>query len=166
MSIETQVLNGQGIKSRLLRANRQFIKYCLVGASGMIINLAIFNFIFNEIGVYYMVAATISFIFAATSNFLLNKYWTFGNPKGAVSEQIRRFIIISAIGLGLNLLILPLLTNMHYVETLAYRLNYVEILGYRFQFASAVVAQVITITLVTVFNFTGNKMWSFRRSKS
>lgn len=144
MDIETQSLTAQGIKSRLQRAGRQFIKYCLVGATGMVVNLAVFTFMLKVAGSHYMACATVSFVVAATNNFLLNKYWTFDNPEGAVLNQMSRFIVVSITSLGLNLAILSLL-----LEQL--------LIGNR------IFAQALAISLVTVFNFTGNKMWSFRR---
>jgi dolichol-phosphate mannosyltransferase len=127
---------------RLSRAIKQFGKYCLVGASGYIVNLLIFSFLV-KIGLHYLVAATVSFCVAATNNFLLNKYWTFGNPRGPALTQARRFLIISVTSWALNLVVLRLL-----IEDV--NLN------------SETVAQAIAIGAVTILNFTGNKLWSFR----
>lgn len=142
--METHSATGHGLKSRLQRAGRQFVKYCLVGATGMVLNLAVYAFMLKVAGSHYMACATVSFTVAATNNFLLNKYWTFGNPAGAVFYQMSRFIIVSVSSLGLNLALLTLLLE-------------------ELQVGNRIIAQAIAISLVTVFNFTGNKMWSFRR---
>lgn len=133
------------LKARIKRAMRQFVKYCLVGASGFAVNLIVFTLLVKGANLHYLSGATFSFIVAVTNNFLLNKYWTFNNPRGTVFVQAGRFLIVSASSLVLNLLVLRLL-----IEDL--NLN------------NSIVAQAIAISLVTVFNFTGNKMWSFRRT--
>ena len=93
---------------------------------------------------HYWLAATVSFAVAVTNNFVLNKYWTFGNPEGDLFSQAGRFLIISLTSWALNMLILRLLIEDANID-------------------SEFVAQAIAITLVTVLNFTGNKLWSFRQ---
>ena len=132
------------IEVRLKRAMRQFVKYCLVGAIGLVVNLIVYSLLVKGAHFYYLAGATVSFIVAVTNNFILNKYWTFGNPQGGMFVQAGRFLIISGTSLFMNLLILRLL-----IEDL--------------NLDNKIVAQVIAISLVTVFNFMGNKMWSFRR---
>lgn len=142
---ETKAVIKNDFNDRIQRAFRQFLKYCLVGASGLVVNLAVYAFLVKKAGFHYLPGATLSFIVAATNNFLLNKYWTFDNPQGAVFTQMSRFVIISISSLILNLAILSMLLE-------------------NFLIGNRIVAQVIAISLVTVFNFTGNKMWSFRRT--
>lgn len=132
------------LEARIRRAVRQFIKYCLVGAIGLFVNLIVYSLLVKGAHFHYLAGATMSFIVAVTNNFILNKYWTFGNPQGGMFMQAGRFLIISGTSLVLNLMILRLL-----IEDL--------------NLDNKIVAQVIAISLVTVFNFTGNKMWSFRR---
>ena len=132
------------LEARIRRAVRQFIKYCLVGAIGLFVNLIVYSLLVKGAHFHYLAGATMSFIVAVTNNFILNKYWTFGNPQGGMFMQAGRFLIISGTSLVLNLMMLRLL-----IEDL--------------NLDNKIVAQVIAISLVTVFNFTGNKMWSFRR---
>ena len=130
--------------ARLRRASKQFGKYCVVGISGVIVNLAIFT-VLVKVNLHYIPAATISFCVAATNNFVLNKYWTFGNPQGAALTQASRFLIVSVTSWALNLLVLRLLIEDANIS-------------------SETAAQAIAITAVTILNFTGNKMWSFRQT--
>ncbi len=132
------------LQVRIKRAFGQFWKYCLVGLSGFIINLSVFWVMINTFDAHYMVAASVSFAVAVSNNFLLNKYWTFGNPEGDLFSQAGRFAIISITSWALNLFILRLLiedANMN----------------------NEFVAQAIAISMVTVLNFSGNKLWSFRQ---
>ena len=132
------------LEARLKRAYGQFWKYCLVGASGFIINILIFWMMIRGVQAHYLVAASVSFAFAVSSNFILNKYWTFGNPDGDLFSQAGRFLVISVTSWLLNLLILRLLIEDANLD-------------------NELIAQAIAISLVTVLNFTGNKLWSFRQ---
>ncbi len=134
---------GNDYSGRIRRAISQFWKYCIVGATGYVVNFAIFSLLVGIVHLPYTIAATISFGVSATNNFLLNKYWTFQNPRGQVSTQAGRFLIVSVASWALNMLILVLL---------------IEAAG-----MSEYLAQALAISSVTLLNFTGNKLWSFRQ---
>ena len=129
--------------ARIRRAISQFWKYCIVGASGYVINFFIFSLLYGLAGSPYVLAATVSFTIAATNNFLLNKYWTFDNPQGQTSTQAGRFIVVSCASWALNMLLLVLMIE-------AFMIN-------------EYVSQALAIAAVTLLNFTGNKLWSFRQ---
>ncbi len=122
----------------------EFGKYCIVGLIGVFVNMGIYTLLVNAAHLHYLAGATVSFSAAATNNFVLNKYWTFGNPDGSGFTQAGRFLIVSLLSLLLNLLVLHLL-----VEDVR--------LG-------NIVAQMIAIGVVTVLNYLGNKKWSFRQT--
>ena len=52
----------------------QLIRYCVVGATGYLVNLGVYAIAYTELP--YRLAFTIAFIVAATSNFVLNRVWT------------------------------------------------------------------------------------------
>jgi dolichol-phosphate mannosyltransferase len=119
----------------------QLLKFGIVGASGYVINLIAFT-VFNEkLGVYYLLASVIAFCFAVTNNFLWNRYWTFKASDGHAGFQAARFLVVSLIALGFNLVFLRVL-----VEAGMSEFN----------------AQAIAVILATPLNFIGNKLWSFR----
>ena len=124
----------------------QLIRFCLVGASGYVVNLAVYTLLLKVGGVHYLLAATGSFLVAVTSNYTWNRLWTFRGQRGHVAYQGLRFLVVSTIALAVNLAILAFL-----VDTLE---------------VGKVLAQAIAIVLVTPWNFVGNKLWSFgRRSR-
>lgn len=123
---------------------RQLAKFCVVGAIGYGINLAIYDAILRE-GVHYLAAATCSFLVAVTSNYTLNRLWTFRDQRGGVAAQGIRFFLVSLASLGANLLVLHLLIRYGGIGKLP--------------------AQAVAIVLVTPLNFIGNKLWSFRLPK-
>ena len=119
----------------------QLAKFCVVGAIGYAINLAVYDAILRS-GVHYLVAATFSFLVAVTNNYALNRTWTFRDRRRGVAAQGARFFAVSLASLGANLLVLHLLISLG---------------------SGKLVGQAIAIVLVTPLNFVGNKLWSFRR---
>jgi putative flippase GtrA len=119
----------------------QLAKFCVVGALGYAINLAVYDAILRS-GVHYLVAATCSFLVAVTNNYALNRAWTFRDRRRGVAAQGARFFAVSLGSLGANLLVLHLLISLG---------------------SGKLVGQAIAIVLVTPLNFVGNKLWSFRR---
>ncbi len=56
----------------------QLVKFCAVGGSGYVINLAVFTLAFEVGELHHLVAATAAFAVAVTNNFWWNRHWTFG----------------------------------------------------------------------------------------
>jgi dolichol-phosphate mannosyltransferase len=119
----------------------QLLKFGLVGASGYVINLAVFALLSGSLGVYHLIAAIGAFCVAVTSNFLWNRYWTFGPGEGPAHFQAARFFAVSLAALGLNLAVLEVLVGSGSVGDLT--------------------AQAIAVAVAMPFNFLGNKLWTF-----
>jgi dolichol-phosphate mannosyltransferase len=127
------------------RANwEELVKFCVVGASGYVVNLAVYTLLLKAAGFHYVPAAIGSFLVAVTNNYLWNRTWTFRHQRGHLVLQGMRFLVVSTIALGANLVVLHLLVRAGLGE---------------------VVAQAIAIVLVTPVNFVGNKLWSFRHRR-
>jgi putative flippase GtrA len=120
----------------------QLVKFCIVGASGYVVNLAVFSLLVEVFGIHYLPAAVCSFLVAVTNNYFWNRHWTFHHQRGHVAYQGMRFLVVSTLALGANLLVLHLLVTAG--------------LG-------KIPAQAVAIVLVTPINFVGNKLWSFGR---
>jgi putative flippase GtrA len=120
----------------------QLAKFCTVGASGYVINLAVFSTLLVGAGWDRKLAATISFLVAVTNNYTWNRLWTFHGQRGHVAYQGIRFLVVAVCALVTNIVILEALVRLGLGE---------------------IPAQAIAIILVTPLNFVGNKLWSFRR---
>ena len=118
----------------------QLVRYCLVGASGYVVNLGVYSLLYTELS--YRIAFTIAFVVAASSNFLWNRLWTFRVEHGRPHHQYARFLGVSAAALVLDLIVLRVL---------------VEWAG-----AQKPVAAAIAILVALPVSFLGNKLWSFR----
>ena len=55
----------------------QLVKFCVVGASGYVVNLAVFALLLDVVGLHYISAAVGSFLVAVTNNYTWNRLWTF-----------------------------------------------------------------------------------------
>jgi putative flippase GtrA len=120
----------------------QLAKFCTVGATGYVVNLAVFSALVLWADWHHLPAATASFLVAVTNNYTWNRLWTFRHQRGHVGYQGLRFLVVSTIALVANLAILYLLVRLG---------------------LDKVLAQAIAIVLVTPLNFVGNKLWSFGR---
>ena len=123
----------------------QLVKFCTVGASGYVVNLAVFAVLVEVVGLHYLLAATGSFLVAVSNNYLWNRLWTFRRQRGHVAYQGLRFLVVSGLSLAANLVLLHFLVQLWEGE------------GQR-----EILPQAIAIVLVTPLNFVGNKVWSFR----
>jgi len=122
----------------------QLAKFCLVGASGYAVNLAVFALAFGAGGLHHLVAATIAFVVAVSNNFWWNRHWTFGAHGGAMGFQATRFFAVSVVAFLFAAVLLELLVTRAGTPELA--------------------AQAVSIVAATPLNFVGNKMWSFGRA--
>ena len=130
---------------RALRAPHNWVqlaKFCVVGGSGYLINLAVYAALLKWAGLHYLGAAFVSFLVAVSNNYWWNRHWTFRGDRGHFAYQGMRFAVVSAVALGANLGLLRLLVALG---------------------VGKVVGQAIAIVAVTPLNFVGNKLWSFRR---
>jgi putative flippase GtrA len=137
-----------GAHTRLLHGMRrpanwlQLIRFSIVGASGFAVNLVLYDLFVKHIGIEYLIAEAAAWIIAAANNFFWNRHWTFKAREGLVHVQAIRFLVVSLVALGFNLLVLRLL-----VETAG---------------LDKVLAEALALALATPLNFLGNKLWSFR----
>ncbi|MFO8009172.1 MAG: glycosyltransferase family 2 protein [Dehalococcoidia bacterium] len=94
---------------RLIRSENEterFIKFCLVGASGVLVNEGIYWLLTRPGGLKDLVAVIISIEAAIVSNFILNDIWTFrdrrtGGP-GSASFRAIKFNLICGAGAVIN----------------------------------------------------------------
>jgi putative flippase GtrA len=135
------------IELRVIRALRaphnwvQLAKFCIVGASGYAINLAVYTALLKWAGLHYLGSAVVSFLVAVSNNYWWNRHWTFRGDRGHFAYQGMRFAAVSVVALAANLGLLRLLVALG---------------------VGKIVGQAIAIVAVTPLNFIGNKLWSFR----
>ena len=89
----------------------RFLKFGVVGVSGTVIDFGLTWVLKEKCGVKKFVANTIGFVVAASSNYVLNRIWTWGSHSTHVATEYFKFFGVSVIGLGINTLILYLLNE-------------------------------------------------------
>src|SRR6266545_1559971 len=104
-----------GLRARATHALRQrhnweqLAKFCIVGVSGYVVNLAVYAALLTGAGFHYAAAATGSFVVAVTNNYLWNRLWTFRHRRGHFAHQGLRFFVVALIVYAGNLAILTAL---------------------------------------------------------
>ncbi len=159
------------------REAKRFFKFALVGIAGMITHLTIFNIlrvvlprtipagpllqqIFPGGVPSALVANAIGFTAAVIQNFFLNRRWTFPESRTRhAGAQLGQFALVSVIGLAINLVVFsivsyivtPIWSSLIPDQQLAHTLSD------NFALASA-------ILVVLFWNFTANRLWTFRHA--
>ncbi len=80
----------------------KFLKFGVVGASGMVVHFGVLFLCKEVLSINPYVANTIGFITAATTNYILNRIWTFRSHEKQVGVEYLKFILVSVVGLGIN----------------------------------------------------------------
>lgn len=132
------------------RGLREFVKFAMVGASGVLVNLGVFNLTLlagqalhghSSLSAKYL-ANALGFLVSVLSNYTLNRRWTF-RSSGVVRRELPKFFTVSVLAYAANLIVFSMCLR-------------------RFHFAPNA-SQLIAIAAVTPVNFIANKLWSFRR---
>jgi putative flippase GtrA len=118
----------------------QLFQFGLVGLSGYFVNLAVFAVLVGPFDLHHIPAAVLAFCVAVTNNFWWNRHWTFDARHGHAGFQAARFLMVSVLALGVNLIALELLIRGGMDD---------------------LPAQALAILIAMPFNFIGNKLWTF-----
>ncbi|HEX8207002.1 MAG TPA: GtrA family protein [Solirubrobacteraceae bacterium] len=121
----------------------ELVRFAIVGASGYVVNLIVFTFLVHGMDAHYRLAALGAFVVAVANNFWWNRHWTFKAHHGHAGHQSAKFLTVSVVAFGFNLLVLEALIG-----------------GLE---APEVPAQALAIAAATPLSFLGNKLWSFAR---
>jgi putative flippase GtrA len=120
----------------------KFLKFCVVGFSGMIIDFGVTWLVKEKFKLNKYIANSCGFILAASSNYMLNRIWTFESHRPQIVSEYFSFIGVSVIGLILNNLIVYLLSDK---------------LKWNFY-----LSKIVAIGVVTLWNFGMNFIFTFR----
>lgn len=133
----------------------KFIKFAVVGASGAVIDFGLTALCKGIFGIPELLSNAIGFTVAATSNYFLNRVWTWRSTSKEVGIEYAKFFFVSLVGLGLNSLIVFLLKDISIVP------RFVETnLDWDFW-----VAKIIATAVVMVWNFVANNFFTFRQKR-
>jgi putative flippase GtrA len=124
----------------------QFLKFCIVGSSGLLVDTAVLIGVVELAHLDPRVAAVFAFLCAVNSNYVLNRFWTFNTARAtSVATSYTRFVAVCLTGFFVRLGVMHLLIELLDMG-----------LGYRY-----VLASIIGIFAATLFNFLGTKFIAF-----
>ena len=129
----------------------QLVRFCLIGALGVLIDFAVTYLLKEKAKWQPYIANACGFIIAASSNYFLNRVWTFQSQNSAIGHEYLSFILIALVGLIFNTIILYLFTERIPLPLIPAKGKL------RFY-----VAKGIAIGLVTIWNFFMNYFITFR----
>jgi len=129
------------------RSYKTFVKFCIVGASGVVVNLGTMTLLL-VIGINKFIASPIAIETSIITNFLFNNYWTFRDRNHRSRVRIRglKFNVVSFVSL--------LVSYMTFV-----------LLSLRFPDVAPQVHQFIGIIPATLINYFLNSYWTFSEDK-
>lgn len=119
----------------------KFLKFCVVGFSGMVVDFGTTWLCKEKFGWNKYVSNSIGFILAASNNYLWNRLWTFQSTNTNIPVEYGKFLLVSAIGLGLNNLTVYILHGK-------LKLNFY-------------LSKIIAVGIVTIWNFVMNYLFTF-----
>ena len=120
----------------------QLVRFAAVGASGYVVNLAVFAACVHALAINYKLAAVLAFVVSVVNNFWWNRHWTFSAKQEHPIQQGARFFAVSLVAFGFTYVVLVSLVSGAGMAKL--------------------VAQAIAIAAGTPLSFVGQKLWSFR----
>ncbi len=117
----------------------KLIKFGFVGFSGLLIDFAITYLLKEIVKINKYIANSIGFMMAASSNYLLNRVWTFQSDNPDVLQEYSSFILISLVGLIINAFFLVLFEKKY----------------------SFYISKFLAIAVTTIWNFSVNYFITF-----
>lgn len=94
----------------------QAAKFFLVGTLNTFIDLGILNILMLvsgiAAGIFFSVFKALSFLVATTNSYFWNKFWTFGKKEAPRPKEFFKFLVVTTIGLLINVSIASLVVNI------------------------------------------------------
>ncbi len=130
------------------QSSKVFLKFCIVGASGVLVNLGLFTLLL-ALGVNKFLASPLAIECSIITNFFGNNYWTFRRRSLASGVHVRglRFNVVSILSLAISY-------------------GTFVILSQAFPTVAPQVHQFIGIVPATLVNYFLNSYWTFRDTRA
>ena len=122
----------------------KFLRFGLVGATGVAVDFTVTYFFKEKVRINKFLANSLGFSFAATSNYFLNRIWTFQSQQPDILNQFGKFFVISLLGLVLSNFLIWFLHSKR-----------------KFNFY---LVKLISIGIVMIWNFALNYLYTFAGS--
>ena len=139
-----KMLTSKGIK--------QFLSYFGVGGVSALVEWAVFSLLEYLLDMPYLLATILAFIFSTTTNWFLGRTFTFRESayKDKKAKEIFLVFLVSAIGLGFNLLLMYLFVDVFGMNT-----NLLK-----------TIAKILSTGIVFIWNFLSRKLWIYKENEA
>jgi putative flippase GtrA len=121
----------------------QIMRFTLVGGVGTSAHYVVLVLLVSGFGVHPVLGSTTGFFVGMFTNYVLNRRFTFSS-KRSHHEALWRFGAVALVGIGINTVIMVLLTE-------SMKLHYL-------------LAQLIATALTLSWNFVGSRYWAFKEA--
>jgi putative flippase GtrA len=136
----------------------RFLRFMAVGVTGAIVDFGVMNLLTRLFGTLLVVAGTISFVCAVSSNFIWNRYWTYPDSRSrSIMRQLAMFFAVNVAGVAIRIPILWFLEPpmLRFFQSMSFRLSVTsDFLAKNFTLALAV-------SVVMLWNFFVNRYWTY-----
>ena len=119
-----------------------FVRYACVGVLGTAIDAGLLYILVQFGHIPLLIGVAISFVVAATSNFIFNKFWTFRDSSKKRTAQYVTFLAVSVLGFSMTIGLITLFVDIFF-------LWYIW-------------AKILTSCIVMIFNFSANSIITFK----
>ena len=125
--------------------SREFIKFCIVGVSGVLVNMGLLIILTRPFEIALEYASPIAIEISIISNFVLNNVWTF-RARSIKSTLRKRFIRFHIVAFSAGIVNYIILLSLHYGMGLM-----------------DIVANLIGIAAATIVNYVLNSRWTWKK---
>lgn len=126
----------------MVNLTKQFIKFCLVGLTNLVVQLCFYFILTRFFHLYYIIAAVLAFIVAVTWSFYINKKWTFKQTDNDHKDQYVKFFIANSLIAVISISLLSLFVEKFGIHDL--------------------LSQFLASVICAIINFTINRFWTFK----
>jgi putative flippase GtrA len=128
----------------------EFIKFSIVGFSGIFVDMGTVIVLKEMFNLYTLICAVGGFLMAVTSNYFLNRYWSFELGRYTpILKSYTIFVAVCCLGLSVRLITMYLFIEYAKFDT-----------GKWYMFNNF-----IGIMIASLINFIGTKFWTFSAGK-
>jgi len=121
-------------------ASRQLAKFLFIGTIGTIISYSAFLIFLRVFHIHYLISNTMAFLIGVSFGYYFNSKWSFDSKN---EKLFRRYFTFYLTSLALSTIILKIIVEA-------------------FQIVPEI-ANIITIFIITYYNFFGVKLWVFKK---
>ena len=127
------------------KETRRFLKFCVVGASGVVVNEGLLWLLHDVAGFFLYPSSAIAIEASTLNNFVWHDLWTFRDRRsGSVWGRLWKFHLVSLSGLAINMLVLAALTELAGIHHL--------------------VSNLAGIVVALAWRFSMNTIWTWRKT--